>query len=389
MAVVKLGADRLLEGQVTIPGSRWGLVTNYTGVTSSLIPTSQALDRAGFPLAVLFAPEHGLLGTAQAGSSEGEGVDPYTGLPVIDTYRKEGKELAALIGQWNLDALLFDLQDIGVRFYTYVWTIYDCMLAAAKIGLPVYILDRPNPIGGLIVEGPGLERGFESFVGRVDVPIRHGLTVGELARVSAAKARAQGLPIPDPHVITLQGWKRSMMWADTGLDWVLPSPNMPTAATALVYVGTCLLEGTNISEGRGTTRPFHMVGAPWCDGRLCAAMQAADVGAHFREAWFKPMFSKFADQLVGGVDIYPRDAATYRSLSAGVVLLGEVKTQSGSAFEWQEPDWEGSGSYFIDLLWGSSSLRHLLDHDDVEGALLLARSNQDFHRRCADYLLYS
>ena len=245
---VRTGAERLAGEPGLVADGRLGLITNFTGVLPDLRADSGRVAGAGLRLTALFGPEHGLRGTAQAGASEAEGNDPDTGLPVFDTYLRQGRALDELFS--GVDALLFDIQDIGTRFYTYVWTMYDCQQAAARLGKPFIVLDRPNPLGGSRVEGPLLQPGFESFVGRAPIPLRHGLTVGELA-----------LQLGEATVVRMEGWSRDSV--DTGLPWVPPSPNMPTLDTALVYPGTGLFEGTNLSEGRGTTRPFETIGAPY------------------------------------------------------------------------------------------------------------------------------
>lgn len=355
-----LGIDHLLAQPSVVPGGRWGLITNYTGVTGDLELSALALRRTGAPLAALLSPEHGLRGTAQAGQSEPGHTDPLTGLPLLDTYSLEGPRLDRAIEALGVDALVFDIQDVGVRFYTYVWTMVDCMRSAARLGIPFTVLDRPNPLSGTRSEGPGLEPGFESFVGRADVPIRHGLTAGELAVLVATQDRLAGSSTPDPQVVTMTGWRREMYWGDTGLDWVMPSPNLPTPGSALVYAGNALFEGTVLSEGRGTTRPFELVGAPWLDESYAAALNALDLpGVRFRPTWYQPTFGKFAGQPVGGVQTYVTDRDTYRPVACALEMLRTAQDLRPDEFAWRRPDPGGSESAlpFIDLLWGSSSLR--------------------------------
>lgn len=374
-----LGIDRVLADPTLIGGSRPGLVTNYTGVSSDGRLSSLALANH---LTALFTPEHGLRGTVQAGESEAGGTDPLTGLPVIDTYRLEGEDLASAIASTDIDVLLVDIQDIGARFYTYVWTMVDCLRACASIDIPVVILDRPNPLGG-DAAGPGLEPGFESFIGRLNIPIKHGLTIGELGRVAAALDREAGHKVPDPSVVEMIGWRRSMTWAETGLRWVMPSPNMPTEQTALAFVGTALFEGTNVSEGRGTTRPFEIVGAPWLDESYARQLNEANIpGAFFRPAWFNPTFNKWQGHSIGGAQVYLEPGTC--PITAGLHML---HLAAHADFAWREPVWEQSGPrpYFVDLMWGSTSLRENVD--DLE-ALLAQCDARELRTRDEQWLLY-
>lgn len=355
-----LGVDHLVRDPGAVGGTRWGLITNCTGVTSGLELSALALQRAGAPLAALLSPEHGLRGTVQAGHSEAGRVDPLTGLPMLDTYRLEGESLDRAVEALGIDSLVFDIQDVGVRFYTYVWTMVDCLRSAGRLGMPFTVLDRPNPLSGAVVEGPGLDRGFESFVGRVDVPLRHGMTVGELARLVALRDQREGLPTPTPQVVTMTGWSREMYWGDTGLQWVMPSPNLPTPTSALVYAGNGLFEGTVVSEGRGTTRPFELVGAPWLDESFARALDGLDLpGVHFRPAWYQPTFGKFEGQVVGGVQVHVTDRGSYRPVATAVTMMGVARDLRPEDFAWRPPvgKREGDALPFIDLLWGSDSLR--------------------------------
>ncbi|HEY3509561.1 MAG TPA: DUF1343 domain-containing protein [Kribbella sp.] len=362
--VVRTGAQRLAEDPGLVPDGRLGLITNFTGVLPDLTPTSVGLRAAGLPLTALFGPEHGLRGTAQAGASEGEGVDPDTGLPVFDTYRRKGRELDDLFS--GVDVLLFDIQDIGTRFYTYVWTMYDCQQAAARLGKPFVVLDRPNPLGGVRVEGPMLQPGFESFVGRAPIPLRHGLTVGELARQLGAAT-----------VVELEGWTRSS--SGTGLPWVPPSPNMPTPDTALVYPGTGLFEGTNLSEGRGTTRPFETIGAPYVDDRFVPALRSLGLpGVAFRRTWFEPVFSKYAGQPVSGVQLHLVDREAFEPVRTALEMLRVLN-------ELYPDDFALLPS--LDKLWGSDSLRKALEAGDDPVELLPAATTPAAWTR-SDVLLY-
>lgn len=388
---VQLGVDRVLAEPGLVLGGRWGLVTNYTGVTSALELSSVALHAAGAPLKALLTPEHGLLGTAQAGESEASGHDPRTGLPVLDTYQLSGQRLDDAIRALDVDVLVVDLQDIGARFYTYVWTMVDCLRSAARLGLGLVVLDRPNPLGGAVASGPGLADGFDSFIGRIDVPIRHGLTIGEIARVAAALDRAAGHDVPDPVVVPMAGWHRTMRWHETGLSWVMPSPNMPTPDTALVFSGTCLFEGTNLSEGRGTTRPFELIGAPWLDERWATRLNAAGLpGVRFRTASFQPTFGKWAGQVVGGAQVHVIDEERFDPQLAAVTMLRAARVCAPDDFAWREPAWEGErpGRHFVDLLWGSDRLRALVETDDQAALVDELERGRRLRARDAEWLVY-
>lgn len=388
---VQLGIDRLLADHGLVVGQRWGLITNYTGVTSDLELSSVALHRSGAPLVALLSPEHGLQGTAQAGESEASGSDPRTGLPVLDTYKLHDEALDDAIRELDVDALIVDLQDIGVRYYTYVWTMVDCLRSAARLGIPFYVLDRPNPLGGSIISGPGVEPGFESFVGRLDVPMRHGLTIGEVARVAAQLDRADGHDVPDPGVVEMRGWSRSMLWADTGLEWVMPSPNMPTPITALAFVGTALFEGTSFSEGRGTTRPFELIGAPWIDDQYVDELNRRGLaGVRFRSTSFMPTFSKWQGEAIGGVQLHLQDPHAFDPLVTATTMLVVAQQMFPCRFAWREPMWENGVArpHFVDLLWGGPKLRALVETASMDGIVGELQRASGLRDRDAEWLLY-
>ncbi|MFJ3639319.1 exo-beta-N-acetylmuramidase NamZ domain-containing protein [Streptomyces sp. NPDC090108] len=337
--IARLHASPGLAG----PG-RLGLVTNHTGVLPDLRPAAPALLAAGVRLVALFGPEHGLHGTGQAGESEDAERDPATGLPVHDTYRCDGERLDQLLRASGVDALVYDLQDIGARFYTYVWTMYDLMVSAARTGVRFVVADRPNPLGGLVSEGPLLDPEWASFVGRAATPVRHGLTCGELARLlnTAAVPRAAGRAA-DLTVIETAGWRRHMDAGATGLPWVAPSPNIPTPATAAVYPGTCLFEGTNLSEGRGTTQPFEIVGAPWIDARFAPSLAALALpGVRFRELRYVPAFHKHAGRPLRGVQLHVTDRASFAPVRTAVAMLAVLRRLYPDDFAWRGTD-DGTG----------------------------------------------
>ncbi|GAA4790322.1 DUF1343 domain-containing protein [Streptomyces sanyensis] len=361
---VRTGFERLAaEGYARLAGERVGVVTNPTGVTRDvrhIVDVMHADERVN--LVAVFGPEHGFRGTAQAGGSEGRHEDPATGLPVYDTYRTSGRDLAEIFTASGADTVLFDIQDAGARFYTYIWTLYDCMEAAALAGKRFVVLDRPNPVTGRTALGPVLDRRFASFVGREPIAQAHGMTVAELALLF----NAEFLPSPVTlETVAMRGWRRSDFFDRTGLPWVPPSPNMPTPDTALVYAGTCLFEGTNLSEGRGTTRPFELLGAEGVDRHWAAAANALELpGVHLREAYFTPTFSKFQGRTVGGVQVHVHDREPFDPVRTGIALLATAK-RTWSGFAWRPDHW-------IDKLTGSATVRTLLDAgadtDEVVGA---------------------
>ncbi|MFE7513860.1 exo-beta-N-acetylmuramidase NamZ domain-containing protein [Streptomyces sp. NPDC057540] len=361
---VRTGFERLAaDGYALLAGERVGVVTNPTGVTPDarhVVDVMHADERVD--LVAVFGPEHGFRGTAQAGGSEGRYDDPATGLPVYDTYLKSGQPLADVFTASGVDTVVFDIQDAGARFYTYIWTLYDCMAAAALAGKRFVVLDRPNPVTGRAALGPVLDRAFATFVGREPIAQAHGMTVAELAGLFDGEFLAKPVGV---ETVRMTGWRRSDFFDATGLPWVPPSPNMPTADTALVYSGTCLFEGTNLSEGRGTTRPFELLGAEGIDRRWAEAANALGLpGVRFREAYFAPTFSKFQGKTVGGVQLHVQDRESFDPVRTGIGLLVTARS-SWSGFAWRPDNW-------IDKLTGSTRVRTLIDAgadvDEVVGA---------------------
>ncbi|MEU9478350.1 DUF1343 domain-containing protein [Streptomyces sp. NPDC048191] len=376
------GFERLAaDGYSLLQGQRVGVVTNPTGVTRDvrhIVDVMHADPRVG--LRAVFGPEHGFRGTAQAGGSEGRYDDPATGLPVYDTYLKSGQQLADIFTTAGVDTVVFDIQDVGARFYTYIWTLYDCMEAAQLAGKRFVVLDRPNPVTGRAAQGPVLHKEFATFVGRQPIAQAHGMTVAELARLFNGEFLSRPVALD---TVLMSGWKRTD-WYDTAtLPWVPPSPNMPTPDTALVYSGTCMFEGTNLSEGRGTTRPFELLGADGVDGRWAAAAnELALPGVRFREAYFAPTFSKFQGKTVGGVQIHVHDRAAYDPVRTGIGLLVTAK-KVWDGFAWRPDNW-------IDKLTGSTRVRTMIDAgaatDEVTGAW--QEELAAFRRVRKEYLLY-
>ncbi|MFE3117053.1 exo-beta-N-acetylmuramidase NamZ family protein [Streptomyces niveus] len=361
---VRTGFDRLAaDGYRLLAGHRVGIVTNPTGVTQDVrhvVDVMHGDERVD--LTAVFGPEHGFRGTAQAGGSEGRYDDPATGLPVYDTYQASGQRLADIFTESGVDTVVFDIQDAGARFYTYIWTLYDCMEAAALAGKRFVVLDRPNPVTGRAALGPVLHPRFATFVGRRPIAQAHGMTVTELALLFNGEFLDRPVELD---IVRMSGWRRADFFDGTGLPWVPPSPNMPTPETALVYSGTCLFEGTNLSEGRGTTRPFELLGAEGVDHAWAEAANAEELrGVRFREAYFAPTFNKFQGRTVGGVQLHVHDRESFDPVRTGIALLVTAK-RSWSGFTWREDNW-------IDKLTGSTSVRTLIDAgadtDEVAGA---------------------
>ena len=386
---VRPGVERLLDGAAPdLRGRPLGLIAHPASVTPELQASDRALLAAGFDLRALFGPQHGARGEKQDNMIESEGFeDPVSGLPVHSLYgevRKPTREMLA-----GLDALLFDLQDVGVRVYTFVWTMALAMEACAEADVRFVVLDRPNPIGGLAREGPVLRTGFESFVGLHPVPLRHGLTCGELARW-LNEERGIGCAL---EVVPCEGWRRSMQWEETGLPWVLPSPNLPTPDSCRVYPGMVLLEGTNLSEGRGTTRPFEIFGAPWIEPeRLAERLEGAlGPGVVLRPCHFEPTFQKHAGRICGGGQLHVLDPEAFRPVHAAVAILAAAHDLPGTELRWRDPPYEyETEKPPIDILWGHDGLRRGIDAGEGAEAVLsgIEREVAAFGDAVAPYLLY-
>jgi uncharacterized protein YbbC (DUF1343 family) len=368
-----------------------GLVTHPAAVDCSLRHAAELLATAPrVRLAALFGPEHGLFGEAQDLIGVRDGSDPASGLRVHSLYGDTFASLRPTPEQLRgLDALVIDLQDVGSRYYTFQATMLLCMEAASQQGLLTVVLDRPNPLAGVAVEGPALRSGFESFVGIHPIATRHGMTIGELARMYHKERGLTGELL----VIPCEGWTRDMDFEATGLPWVLPSPNMPTVETAFVYPGQCLLEGTNLSEGRGTTRPFELCGAPWIEGRAVARRLAARElpGVVFRPAHFKPTFQKYAGQLCGGVQLHVTDREVFLPVRTGLAVLSAMRELSGERFAWRTEPYEFVADRpAVDLLFGSDRERLALETgaSTAEIARSWYADEDAFRQRRKAFLLY-
>jgi len=339
-------------------GKRVGAVLHPASVGSDLRHSLQKLqvhDGSLFKLCALFGPQHGIKGHTQDNMIEWDGyVDPKLGIPVYSLYGEHREPSVKMLE--GLEVLLVDLQDVGARYYTFIWTLYLCMKACEKLGIHVVVLDRPNPIGCHITEGPVLELDHTSFVGLHSIPVRHGKTIGELAR----QFQSECFPSVALHVLEMEGYRKDMWFDQTGLPWVIPSPNMPTLDTAIVYPGMCLFEATNISEGRGTTRPFEIFGAPFIDGEeFSSAMNALKLpGVYFREHWFQPTFHKWSGQLCGGAQMHIGDRESFLPFETAIQILKYLFHRHPGDFQWKLPPYEYEYTKLpIDILLGSGWYR--------------------------------
>jgi uncharacterized protein YbbC (DUF1343 family) len=369
--MVQTGLDVLLAEKIDVlRGRRVGVLCHPASVNRDVVHVVDALAAAGVNMTRLFGPEHGIRGEAQDMIGVEGDRDARTGVAVTSLYGDTFDSLAPSVAELaDVDVLVVDLQDVGSRYYTFIWTMALCLQSAARAGVSVLVLDRPNPIGGLAIEGGEVESSSESFVGLASIPVRHGLTIGEVARLVQAgipwggERFASSLDV-DLEVIGMRGWQRSLLFDETQLPWVLPSPNMPTVDTALVYPGMCLLEGTNVSEGRGTTRPFEIVGAPLVDGYRLAERLAGEAlpGVRFRPLSFRPTFHKFAGQVCGGVQLHVVNRIAFQPYRTGVAVLRALRLLVGGAFRWRSEKYEFvSNQPAIDLLTGGAAIRLGID----------------------------
>lgn len=382
----KLGVEVLLEDQKElIEGKSVGLITNPTGVDQELNSIVDLLHNdADVDLKALYGPEHGVRGSAQAGEYVEYYIDEETGLPVYSLYGATKKPTPEMLE--GIDVLLFDIQDVGTRFYTYIYTMAYAMEAAAENDIEFIVLDRPNPLGGEAVEGPVLNDEYSSFVGKYEIPLRHGMTVGELAQLFNEEFEIGA----NLTVVEMDKWKRDMYYDDTPLEWVLPSPNMPTLDTALVYPGAALIEGTNVSEGRGTTKPFELIGAPFINAtELANELNGLELpGVDFRAASFTPSFSKHAGKLTHGVQIHVTDKEAFEPVTTGLSLVKTIHDLYPEDFEFRAEN--SAGVSFFDLLVGNGWIREAIENGESveemqqqwEGDL------EDFKEVREDYLLY-
>jgi uncharacterized protein YbbC (DUF1343 family) len=365
--MVATGLDLMREeGFKRLRGARVGLLAHAASVDVNLNHAVDLALAAKVRLVRLLGPEHGITASAQDMVGVRSSRDPRTGLPVVSLYGSTEESLRPTPRDLrDLDVMVVDLQDVGSRYYTFAATAAYAMHGCARAGVPVVVLDRPNPLGGVAVEGNTVEvPALRSFVGAYPVAVRHGLTVGELCTLYNGALRPGGEKPADLQVVWMDGWRRRMGFADTGLPWVLPSPNMPTPETALVYPGGCLVEGTNLSEGRGTTRPFELVGAPWlAPHALAEALMGERLpGVVFRPTVFRPAFHKWAGQDCGGVQVHVTDPGVFPSFLAGLALLKHARALGKRKMTWRREVYEFvQDRLAIDLLLGRPGLRQMLD----------------------------
>jgi uncharacterized protein YbbC (DUF1343 family) len=392
--MIRTGLDRLLADASRLAGRRYGVLAHGAAIDRDGTPIHLALaaSAAGTPRA-LFGPEHGYYGIEQDMIAAADGHDPWTGAPIVSLYgdcettlRPRSEAFA------DVDLLLIDLQDVGARYYTYAATALWAAMAAMAAGCEVWVLDRPNPLGGEVVEGNLLRPGYESFVGAFRLPVRHGLTIGEIFRLEARRQGWNG-GRASFEVWTVEGWRRSMTWEETGLPWIAPSPNMPTAETARVYPGGCLVEATELSEGRGTTRPFQLSGAPFIEPkRLADRLNGRGLpGVVFVPTYFRPQFQKHRGAVCGGVELLITDQGAFRSYRAGVELLDAVQRLWPGELAWRQAPYEFvSDRPAIDLLTGCPECREAIESGEGLADWIASwREDEDaFREERREILLY-
>ncbi len=387
---VRSGLTRLIDQELSlVRGARVALLVNHTSVDAELCPSAVVLARRGdVDLRFLLAPEHGPWGTHQDMEPVAGSHDPILDRPVVSLYGEDEYSLrpaeAALA---DVDVMIFDIQDVGARYYTFVYTLLHAMQVAARTGTRVIVCDRPNPLDGLAIEGNLVGQAWRSFVGRWPLPNRHGLTVGELARLFNEACGAE------LHVVPMDGWRRHMRYEDTGLPWVAPSPNMPRLETATLYPGQCLLEGTNLSEGRGSTLPFELFGAPWLDalGLARDLTEARLPGLRFRPTRFRPMFQKHAGCVCSGVQIHITEPRAVAPVLVGLTVVERVRRRHPEHFAWRTEPYEFvSDRLAFDLLAGTDAWRLALEAGETAGDILARHEDEraDFAARRREVLLY-
>ena len=382
MKKVILGIENIDNYANIFEGKRVGLITNPTGITSDFVSSIDVL-RKKTNLVALFSPEHGVRASIQAGMHLDTYVDDETGITVFSLYGKSKKPSKEVMD--NVDVLTIDIQDNGSRYYTFIYTMAYAMMACAEFDKEFVVFDRPNPINGAKVEGNHLDvEKYRSFVGYYDIPQRHGLTIGELALLFNDKF---GINCK-LHVIPMIGWERGMDFEDTGLPWIIPTPNIPTVATTYVYNTTCIFEGTNVAEGRGTTTPFELVGATWMKAeRLAEDLNSYNLpGVHFRPQWFTPTFSKYKDELCGGVFLHITDRKAFNSMRTSWVMLNHIRTKYPDDFKINKPYVEGRPTLFHFEAGHDTIIENSVSLE--EQFKLLDEAQNDFIKLREKYLLY-
>lgn len=356
---VQSGLDVLVSGSLrSLASARVGILCHQASVDSRLRSVIDLLRARNVNVQALFAPEHGFWGTAQDQIPIHAQRHPILKIPVYSLYGDHRAPSEADLKE--IDVLVCDLQDVGSRYYTFIWTMALALQVCAKAGKKFIVLDRPNPLNGLTLEGPVLDPEFASFVGLYPIPVRHGMTIGEIAQWVNHGLGVEG----DLEVVPMKGWKRRMDFEETGLPWVYPSPNMPTPDTAFVYPGMCLIEGTNLSEGRGTTRPFELVGAPYIPAESLAGLLNRDrlPGVSFRSCQFEPTFHKFKEEVCGGVQLHVIDRKIFKPFLTGLQLIQQIYNLCPQRFAWRDPPYEYEAIKLpIDILCGTDEIRKTIE----------------------------
>lgn len=379
-------------GWAALKNTKLGIITNPTGVLDDLTSIVDNMHAAGLNIVGVFGPEHGFRGTAQAGEAEETYVDERTGITVYDAYGANTDKMVKMFTDSGVETVVFDIQDVGARFYTYIWTMYTAMKAAAQLNKKFVVLDRPNPTGGTAY-GPMMTEAYTSGVGAEAITQQHGMSVGELARFLNGEIIASdtgGRRVNDLKVIEMSGWDPASRYDATGLDWVMPSPNMPTPDTAVLYPGTGMFEGTNLSEGRGTTRPFEVIGAPYVDHKWNERLTKLNLpGVKFREMYFTPTFNKYVGEVCGGVQVHVVDPAAVNPIRVATEMLVALKALYPK-FAWRQDSWDTARPFWIDKLTGSTRFRELIDAGKSANEVEVAhrRELREFDVRRQRYLLY-
>lgn len=387
---IKLGVERLLEEKIELlRGARVGLVCNQASVDHSFRHAADLFHQnPDVNLTALFGPQHGIRGDVQDNMIEtGHAIDRKTGLPIYSLYSETREPTEKMLS--DVDTIVVDLQDVGTRIYTFVYTLANCMRAAKKFGKKVIACDRPNPIGGKLLAGVVLDPACSSFVGQFPIATRHGMTLCELGRMFNEQF---GIDC-DLEVVEMSGWTRELWYDQTDGPWVLPSPNMPTVDTTVVFPATVHLEGTQMSEGRGTTRPFEFAGAPYIDAEdFATALNAFDFsGVYFRACGFMPTFQKHANQACGGVQIHVTDRETFEPVIAGIAIIKTAFDNYGDQFRWKDPPYEYEYDRNpFDLIAGTSQVREAIERGDSLSTIenSWAEPLDEFKRQRTQFLLY-
>lgn len=385
-----LGIDNLVQSRFKIlHGARIGLCANYSACDSHLHPTICLFTQAkNIKLRALFAPEHGLFGALQDQVPADDFYDKTRKITVYSLYNQALADEAKI--KKGIDCLVIDLLDVGSRYYTFLWSAMLIIEQMERLGKKVFILDRPNPLNGKRVEGPVLAKDHISFVGLYPIPIRHGMTMAELCSMIAYEMWCKA----EIEVIPMKGWSREWSFPETGLPWTVPSPNMPLYETARVYPGMCLFEGTNISEGRGTTRPFEQFGAPWIDAELLTdVLQKKSIpGVGFRPAYFIPTFSKYAGKLCKGAHVYVTQEKVFDPVIAGLEIISTIRYLYLKKFKWRKPPYEFEKKRMpFDILIGNSWVRQAIENNDSISTIKAQWQDglKEFKQRRKKHLLYN